>query len=745
MRFVIAAAATLSVALAGQCTSEDQAFWTSYGQTFSNFLAGCGKQAWGDAKGTTKCLVDDPMNKLTPSCAQCFGDSVQCGRGSCMFSCIAGPATSKCLKCIHNSQCDDKLYDCTGYPASEMPPDPTGTVSKLPVTTAAPTTTTASTTSTTTTTTPSTTTTTTTPSTTTTTTTPSTTTTSTTPSTTTTTTTPSTTTTTTIPSTTTTATTPSTTTTTSSVVTQGSCSAGDHDLWTSYGQAYSNFIAYCGLESFGDAKATTACIEKSGLSDSCSTCFGQSVQCGRDVCMMSCIAGPATEKCLSCIAKTKCNPDLYKCTGYGPNEMPPNPTGTDPLPTSSSAPSTTATTTTVAPTTKSTTTTATTVAPTTKSTTTTRTTVLPTTKSTTTTTTTVASAPSTTTTTTAPSTTTTTTTPSTTTTTTTPSTTTTTTSVVTQGSCSAGDHDLWTSYGQAYSNFIAYCGLESFGDAKATTACIEKSGLSDSCSTCFGQSVQCGRDVCMMSCIAGPATEKCLSCIAKTKCNPDLYKCTGYGPNEMPPNPTGTDPLSTTTSAPSTTTTTTTVAPTTESTTTTTTTVAPTTESTSTTGTIVASTTESTSTTVAPTTESTSTTVAPTTESTSTSSTAVALTTNYASSTSVAPSTRAASTEPVSTTLASTKTTPTQKGDCTQADKICAQSYAGSYCKYWMDEPTCFGSNIPCSCSGKPVSTTTTKSIARCDAECEAGFPGSYCKYWEKPSVCFGSGKPCSC
>ncbi|KAF4710016.1 hypothetical protein FOZ62_030561 [Perkinsus olseni] len=543
MKFAaVTTAATLSVALAGQCTSEDQAFWTSYGQTFSNFLAGCGKQAWGDAKGTTKCLVDDPMNKLTPSCAQCFGDSVQCGRGSCMFSCIAGPATSKCLKCIHNSQCDDKLYACTGYPATEMPPDPTGTVSSLPVTTAAPTTTT----STTTTTTPSTTTTTTTPSTTTTTTTPSTTTTTTTPSTTTTTTTPSTTTTTTTPSTTTTTTTPSTTTTTTT-------------------------------------------------------------------------------------------------------------------------PSTTTTTTT--PSTTATTTTSSTTATTTTSSTTT--------------------------------------------------TATTTTSVVTQGSCSAGDHNLWTSYGPAYSNFIAYCGLESFGDAKATTACIEKSGLSDSCSACFGQSVQCGRDVCMMSCIAGPATEKCLSCISKTKCNPDLYKCTGYGPNEMPPNPTGTDPLPNTTSAPSTSTTTTTVAPTTKSTTTTSTTVAPTTKSTSTTVAPTTKSTSTTSTTVAPTTtESTSTTVAPTTESTT--------------STTVTPSTMATS----------TKATPTQEDDCSEADKVCAQSYAGSYCKYWMDEPTCFGSDIPCSC--KAV-VTTTPSVAKCDAECAAEFPGSYCKYWEEPSVCFGSNKPCSC
>ncbi|KAF4666466.1 hypothetical protein FOL47_004067, partial [Perkinsus chesapeaki] len=338
MKFAIATAATISVAIAGQCTQEDHDFWTSYGQTYSNFLAGCGQKAWGDAKGTTKCLVEDPMNKLTPSCAQCFGDSVECGRGSCMFSCIAGPATSKCLKCIHGSDCDDKLYACTGYPANEMPPDPTGEVKTLPVTTAAPTTTTTTTTTptttttTTTTTTPTTTTTTTTttPTTTTTTTTAPTTTTSTTttPTTTTTTTTaPTTTTTTTTPTTTSTSTTAApTTTTATSPLPEDKCSTSDHDLWASYGQAYSNFIAYCGLQSFGDAKATTTCIEQSGLSDSCSACFGQSVQCGRDVCMMSCIAGPATDKCLNCIAKTECNPDLYKCTGYDASQMPPNPT-----------------------------------------------------------------------------------------------------------------------------------------------------------------------------------------------------------------------------------------------------------------------------------------------------------------------------------------------------------------------------------------------------------------------------------
>ncbi|KAF4655479.1 hypothetical protein FOL47_009416 [Perkinsus chesapeaki] len=519
----------------GECSANDYDFWSSYGQTFSNFLTGCAKKEWGNAKKTSQCLLDDPMNKLSGSCTTCFGDFQGCAKDECWFKCMWDATSNWCLKCIDGSKCPGELSTCTGYTVADLPPNPSTSIKSLPTTTMPPTTSTTTTTTTMTTTSPS------------------------------------------------MSTYPPTTTESSSisstspivattVIPYGKCTSADHMLWTSYGQAYSNYIAYCGQQAWGSADGTSKCLEKSGLTSSCSTCFGDSVQCGRDKCMFSCISGPATSKCLSCIAKTECNPALYKCTGYQPVDMPPAPTGTDALPSTTSAyPSST-----ISPTTVTVTTlpvVSTTTSTSTPATTTSTSTPATTTSTSTPATTTITSTPVTTTSTSTPATTTTTSTPATTTTTSTPATTTatstttiatsttttmsstfsttvtstsTTSSIVTpsaQGECSVVDHNLWASYDQAYSNYIAYCGKQAWGSADGTTKCLEKSGLTSSCSTCFGQSVECGRDKCMFKCLSGPATSKCLNCIAKTECNPDLYKCTGYQASDMPPAPTGVAPL----------------------------------------------------------------------------------------------------------------------------------------------------------------------------------------------------------
>ncbi|KAF4655120.1 hypothetical protein FOZ61_007758 [Perkinsus olseni] len=357
----------------GQCSARDHDFWSSYGQTFSDFLTGCAKKEWGNAEKTTRCLLDDPMNKLSQPCASCFGDFQNCAKDECWYTCMWSSTSSSCLSCIDNSKCPGELATCSGYTAKELPPNPSTHITSLPTTTMAPTTSTTATITSTTTVAPSTT--------------------SAAPSTTSTTSSAS-------------RTTPSTTTAGTTPMAEGNCTAADHNLWTNYGQAYGNYIAFCGKQSFGDADATTKCLEKSGLTSTCSACFGQSVQCGRDKCMFKCLVGPTTSKCLDCIAKTECDPDLYKCAGYPASQMPPAPNA-------------------------------------------------------------------------------------------------------------------------AYSNYIAYCGKQAWGSADV----------------CFGQSVQCGRDKCMFKCLSGPTTSKCLNCIAKTECDPDLYKCTGYPAAEMPPEPTAVEPL----------------------------------------------------------------------------------------------------------------------------------------------------------------------------------------------------------
>ncbi|EER20697.1 conserved hypothetical protein [Perkinsus marinus ATCC 50983] len=55
---------------------------------------------------------------------------------------------------------------------------------------------------------------------------------------------------------------------------------------------------------------------------------------------------------------------------------------------------------------------------------------------------------------------------------------------------------------------------------------------------------------------------------------------------------------------------------------------------------------------------------------------------------------------PSTTTMRPTEVTTTTiaPGYCSKADEMCASKTPGSYCKYWLDIPTCFGSNEPCSC-----------------------------------------------
>ncbi|KAF4689562.1 hypothetical protein FOZ60_001541 [Perkinsus olseni] len=53
------------------------------------------------------------------------------------------------------------------------------------------------------------------------------------------------------------------------------------------------------------------------------------------------------------------------------------------------------------------------------------------------------------------------------------------------------------------------------------------------------------------------------------------------------------------------------------------------------------------------------------------------------------------------TTDATTKTvstTTTASVNCAEADAQCALSYPGSYCKYWLTDPVCFGTETSCSC-----------------------------------------------
>ncbi|KAF4691949.1 hypothetical protein FOZ60_014436 [Perkinsus olseni] len=439
------AAATVGVALAGQCTPDDHEFWSSYDQSFSDFLTGCAKKEWGSAEKTTQCLLSDPHNDLSAPCATCFGDYENCAKDECWFHCM-WDSTSNCWKLVLGMALANYLLARSGNLAACQPSASaqlTITISGVP-------------------------------------------------------------------------------TVKLSAISLTGCAKKEwgnakkttrcllndpmNKLSQPCASCFGNFQNCAKDECWytcmwsSTSSSCLSCIDNSkcpGELATCSgytakelppnpsthitslptttmapttsttatttTCFGQSVQCGRDKCMFKCLAGPTTSKCLDCIAKTECDPDLYKCAGYPASQMPPAPNaacfgqsvqcGRDKCMFSClSGPTTSKCLDCIAKT-----------------------------------------------------------------------------------EC---DPDLYKCAGYpasemppapnaAYSNYIAYCGKQAWGSADA----------------CFGQSVQCGRDKCMFKCLSGPTTSKCLNCIAKTECDSDLYKCTGYPAAEMPPEPTAVEPL----------------------------------------------------------------------------------------------------------------------------------------------------------------------------------------------------------
>ena len=103
----------------------------------------CGAQSAGQKDLTANCLKT-VYPSLSPGCATCFGECVQCGASNCLAQCTKDPASSDCLNCVEAAQCNANLNQCTGF---EGPPKPTPKGSSIPnvnadaVTTSAPATT----------------------------------------------------------------------------------------------------------------------------------------------------------------------------------------------------------------------------------------------------------------------------------------------------------------------------------------------------------------------------------------------------------------------------------------------------------------------------------------------------------------------------------------------------------------------------------------------------------------------------
>ncbi|KJP89954.1 hypothetical protein AK88_00410 [Plasmodium fragile] len=80
-------------------------------------------------------------------------------------------------------------------------------------------------------------------------------------------------------------------------------------------------LLQCSVDNLGSGEKTMMCVQEQlakrnlKLSDTCSTCFKESVDCGKSNCWLPCLFGnPCADRCYQC-ATDSCNKDLIRCSG----------------------------------------------------------------------------------------------------------------------------------------------------------------------------------------------------------------------------------------------------------------------------------------------------------------------------------------------------------------------------------------------------------------------------------------------
>ncbi|ANQ10273.1 Uncharacterized protein PCOAH_00043670 [Plasmodium coatneyi] len=80
-------------------------------------------------------------------------------------------------------------------------------------------------------------------------------------------------------------------------------------------------LLQCSVDNLGSGEKTMICVQEQlakqnlKLSDTCSTCFKESVDCGKSNCWLPCLFGnPCADRCYQC-ATDSCNKDLIRCSG----------------------------------------------------------------------------------------------------------------------------------------------------------------------------------------------------------------------------------------------------------------------------------------------------------------------------------------------------------------------------------------------------------------------------------------------
>jgi hypothetical protein len=73
-------------------------------------------------------------------------------------------------------------------------------------------------------------------------------------------------------------------------------------------------VKKCAEDNFGGEPGTKDCIKMIGLSDGCTTCFDDTIQCVVSKCFNECAFSPDSAECATCRA-TNCDPAFETCSG----------------------------------------------------------------------------------------------------------------------------------------------------------------------------------------------------------------------------------------------------------------------------------------------------------------------------------------------------------------------------------------------------------------------------------------------
>ena len=89
-----------------------------------------------------------------------------------------------------------------------------------------------------------------------------------------------------------------------------------HDHWYDF----RSIVQSCAQDCLGRSNCTSRCIQNdTGLSEGCSDCFGDTVECIASKCFVPCLK-PESNDCQKC-ALDNCLPALLKCTGCDYDEI----------------------------------------------------------------------------------------------------------------------------------------------------------------------------------------------------------------------------------------------------------------------------------------------------------------------------------------------------------------------------------------------------------------------------------------